>query len=584
MVFVVQLVMGAGTESRRHQPMTLRPLFPYQLQTVQRLVAREQNAAVALPRLEPDMASRVLHLTLSILGGRPGIGKSAMMLSLIATYQCPVAQRNLSTTYVVTDTVGYNNVLTTTRRLTRCAATLVLCTGSVRHAWKREQELVCPGLRCKVLDSCRALSTLDPHDWDILIVNGTVFDGLMTAFPTIEWWRFVYDEVDSFLRAKMAVFPVRFTWFVSATWMVLRDFVGSVHCRRTRKNQYHRQMCAQLSLPDIAIVPAAPRDLLPPTIAHIHRFSDRTNAVGRVLGSLVSEGILRQLRAEDPRGAMQAMGITAESGRSIVTVVRMRVEERERDLRALLAATSGNNPRRRATLQEDLHAMCRRRTDLELRIAAEASQPCLICTEPMQRPALLPCQHLMCTACIVQWSNTAATCPVCRAPFRRDQLLSFVDGQPLETLPLSTSNPPSASVGASASLERTPDPQSRAEALLQVLATCPPESTVVVFAMFTGSLDTIERICRHTQQYTIVRLRGNATSRDRTIQDFRRGARNTTILLLDSREACAGIHLPEMTDAILFHEMPPDIETQAIGRGCRLGATHSLRVHRFQSS
>lgn len=52
-----------------------------------------------------------------------------------------------------------------------------------------------------------------------------------------------------------------------------------------------------------------------------------------------------------------------------------------------------------------------------LKEAPEAGTPdCGICYEnPMIRPVQLPCKHIFCTACTIEWLEKQSTCPVCRA-------------------------------------------------------------------------------------------------------------------------------------------------------------------------
>lgn len=50
---------------------------------------------------------------------------------------------------------------------------------------------------------------------------------------------------------------------------------------------------------------------------------------------------------------------------------------------------------------------------------ADDHDGCVICSEPICRPATLEgCGHTdFCLACILQWSETTNTCPICRARF-----------------------------------------------------------------------------------------------------------------------------------------------------------------------
>ncbi|CAF3596055.1 unnamed protein product [Rotaria sp. Silwood1] len=42
---------------------------------------------------------------------------------------------------------------------------------------------------------------------------------------------------------------------------------------------------------------------------------------------------------------------------------------------------------------------------------------CIVCTQPLQSPVSLACQHIFCELCIETWIKTNASCPICRRQF-----------------------------------------------------------------------------------------------------------------------------------------------------------------------
>uniref|UniRef100_A0A3Q2WTT3 RING-type domain-containing protein n=1 Tax=Haplochromis burtoni TaxID=8153 RepID=A0A3Q2WTT3_HAPBU len=48
----------------------------------------------------------------------------------------------------------------------------------------------------------------------------------------------------------------------------------------------------------------------------------------------------------------------------------------------------------------------------------EANLKCPICLEIFQDPVILWCSHSVCRACLQRWwTETSATCPICRTTF-----------------------------------------------------------------------------------------------------------------------------------------------------------------------
>ncbi|XP_025113267.1 E3 ubiquitin-protein ligase Midline-1-like isoform X1 [Pomacea canaliculata] len=65
--------------------------------------------------------------------------------------------------------------------------------------------------------------------------------------------------------------------------------------------------------------------------------------------------------------------------------------------------------------------------DLHSKMATPCSQPketeCPVCMDYFTKPKILPCGHLLCQGCVIQWmdSNPPAGCPTCRYPITEPQ-------------------------------------------------------------------------------------------------------------------------------------------------------------------
>ena len=87
-------------------------------------------------------------------------------------------------------------------------------------------------------------------------------------------------------------------------------------------------------------------------------------------------------------------------------------------------------------------------------------------------------------------------------------------------------------------------------------------SRILVFALHDEHLQSV-------LPSDVQRLSGHVQTRQRQIAAFRHGLQR--ILLLNSLQACAGMHLPEATDVIFLHRPPRELEQQCVGRAYRPG-------------
>ena len=116
-------------------------------------------------------------------------------------------------------------------------------------------------------------------------------------------------------------------------------------------------------------------------------------------------------------------------------------------------------------------------------------------------------------------------------------------------------------------------PTSRLEALLKVLHELPSDAFILLFAQNDASLARLLP--------TAERLHGTSAVRARVLLQFRTGV--FRVLLLNSDLSSAGIHVPETTDVIFYHEMDIHVQQQAIARAHRLGRQGVLRVHHIRN-
>ena len=94
--------------------------------------------------------------------------------------------------------------------------------------------------------------------------------------------------------------------------------------------------------------------------------------------------------------------------------------------------------------------------------------------------------------------------------------------------------------------------------------------------MYDESFNIIRRAL---ESYNIdfVEICGSKATRDSKLKKFKENKVN--VVFLNSKFNGAGINLETSTDIILYHEMPPGIREQVIGRALRIGREKDLVVH-----
>lgn len=102
------------------------------------------------------------------------------------------------------------------------------------------------------------------------------------------------------------------------------------------------------------------------------------------------------------------------------------------------------------------------------------------------------------------------------------------------------------------------------------------ERKVLVFANFNETLNLVENfLIEHGVIF--LRLGGTFQEKAATVKQFKTYGE---VLLINSQQHCAGIHLAYCTDIVYFHKITDEaVESQVSGRGQRIGRTCNLKIH-----
>jgi SNF2 family DNA or RNA helicase len=106
----------------------------------------------------------------------------------------------------------------------------------------------------------------------------------------------------------------------------------------------------------------------------------------------------------------------------------------------------------------------------------------------------------------------------------------------------------------------------------------PTYNKVLIFANYEETIKNIKsNLDEHKIEYW--QLKGTHKTITEIVEKFTKCDKKC-VLIINSTKHCAGLNLQTATDLVFAHKLvDPNVETQVIGRGQRLGRTSQLRVH-----
>lgn len=108
-----------------------------------------------------------------------------------------------------------------------------------------------------------------------------------------------------------------------------------------------------------------------------------------------------------------------------------------------------------------------------------------------------------------------------------------------------------------------------------------PDSAYNKVLIFANYDETIQNIKKILDENHIAYWRLGGTNREiSNMVSLFTDCKKTCVMIINSMKHCSGLNLQSATDLIFAHKLiDPNVETQVIGRGQRLGRTTQLRVH-----
>lgn len=438
---------------------------------------------------------------------------------------------------------------------------------------------------------------------DCALISNTLLHSLLQSLHAREiqpvWRRIFYDEADTIKIKSTCPKPqARMTWFISATYTSLlfsNSYYHSYICRQmpeefiqqldTETKQYYTEFTQRHptvsffrteSYPFFSqrlegrhplrghlVIRNSPAFLdmsiqLPP----LHRsiiYCETPNTY-RILQHAIPSEAQSALHAGDIQGALQILGCNQHTPLTLVdaaTAFKRKELERLQRLLEFKESSEYATPQAKeqaiASTREKIQRLQDQLQIIEQRLQEVSRESCTICFDSAANPCVTPCcSRTFCGGCILEWFTRATTCPMCRAAIHPNQLLS---------LQTSTN-------AANLSIYHKPK---KMEALLQLLEEN-PAGKFLIFSRFENTFATIQNSLG--DRFPIGVLQGNKDVVGRMLQSFEKG--DLSALLVSSRNAAAGIHIPSATHIILLHRMNQEEEIQILGRAYRLGRTSPL--------
>ena len=434
----------------------------------------------------------------------------------------------------------------------------------------------------------------------LTLISNTLLPIFMTSLRTRNisptWRRVIYDEADTIKLSSNVERPEGImTWYITASFnnllftnqyyhsYILRQlpaaFIESLHPKlkeavktqianhpsvtffKTQSTSYFANMVKSFHPLRSHLVVLNSEEFLdasvslPPLVNQIIRCE--TPYSQQLVQNIISTEVEAMLNAGDIQGALQSLGISSHTNVTIVEAVcdgkKKEIERLER-LLAFKREEAYSTPQAKEAalkaLEDKIARLTQQISGIQERI--NSNENCSICFDTHTNPVITPCcSKLFCANCILPWMARTMACPLCRTAFHPSQLCAIGENIPR------------------AVQARLPK---KSEALLKILQEN-PAGKFLIFSRYENPLYALQENLSNT--YPSATLQGNKDVIASILSNFESG--RIKVLLLNSRNAAAGIHIPCATHVILLHKMVHEEEKQILGRAHRMGRTCPLQ-------
>jgi SNF2 family DNA or RNA helicase len=538
------------------QPLNIDlPLFKHQLTMVYKMEKLEREQLV-----EADNITKETRV--GVNADPTGFGKTLSMVALVLRDK---SEWDMDVPFVhETITTESAGLIKTTKikRYEKFPTTLILVSQSIISQW--EDEFKHTNLSVFSVTSKKHVDSIEPGDYDVVIVTVMMYNKLIMTFSKYAWKRFIFDEPGHIRVPGMKEVQAGFYWFVTATpcsitgkhrncrGSFMKEIIGNGSL------EFESQFVGMVLRNNPLFVKASFE--MPHTTHHHH---DCYQPVFNAINGMVTKNINTMVEAGNIHGAIIALG--GDISENIVDLVKKKkLEEKIHADSKIRIYNMRDDINRVKQWTEKKDSIIRQIEELDKRFHDMLNGQCNICLEPLKNPVLEPnCQNLFCGKCLLTWLKKKSQCPLCRCDIRPVDLVCVSDGKDnIEQFP--TISPPRQ--------------MTKLEKIIDLVKKKPGGH----FLIFSSYDSTFPSICSSLKENDIsfVEIRGSYKTCKTNIQKFKNG--DVNVVFLNSNFNGSGINLQETTDIILYHEMTTSTRNQMLGRANRIGRTIPLEVHHLQ--
>ena len=448
-----------------------------------------------------------------------------------------------------------------TERHARNNVTFILSNSSIVHQWYNE--FLHSNLNVVTVTTKKMAECIDVDEYDVIIVSPSVCNILLEKYKDIVWKRFIYDEPTTVKIPAMKKILAGFTWLVTASPQNIkeahrtthRNYISNIINDGAFNNTLRHYITVKNEDDFVRTSFSMPRT---ETITYLC-----DDVLYRAVYGIANPKISQMIEAGCISGAIQSLGGSKTD--NIVELLKkaknIELEEIQGRIRVWEMKEEKEHIDKWKEKEEAVLLQLRK---IDERFYNILSSDCSICHEKIVKPVMeANCQNVFCGACLLTWTQTKNTCPLCRINISSSDLI-YIEG----------------SGKRDEEMEAKEKLKSKEETIVEIIKSN-PSGRFIIFSDWNITFEKIQRTLDHNQ-IPFVEISGSIKSKEKKIKSFQNG--EIKVVFLNSKTDCSGLNMQETTDIILYHTVDSGIRRQILGRANRIGRVCNLKVHELISS